>query len=157
MANTKAAKHKAIIHWEREPDGEESYRWTFDNGVVIHNAHHATLAQQGMIDPESAFIASVASCHMLSFLAQAVKRGFVVKRYLDEAFGVLEVNDDNRIAITRVLLRPEIEFSGNSQPDEEQIRELHQVTSQHCFIANSIKTVVHVEPVLNLVEQGQFD
>ena len=152
MADYKAAKHKATIHWEKQPDGQETYSWAFDNGVTIHNASHATVAQQGMIDPESAYVASVASCHMLSLMAMAVKQGFVVSRYHDEAYGVLEMNDDNRIAVTRILLRPRISFQEGHQPSEAQLAALHDATSRNCFIANSIKTAVHVEPVVEAVE-----
>ncbi|MDX1692680.1 MAG: OsmC family protein [Ketobacteraceae bacterium] len=149
MAQTgnKAAKHKAVIHWEKQPDGGEVYSWSFDNGVVIHNATHAPLAQQGMIDPESAFVASVASCHMLSLLAMAVKRGFTVAQYHDEAIGVLGLNREHRIAVTRILLRPRIRFQGEHQPSDKELTELHDATRQNCFIANSITTQVHVDPV----------
>ena len=151
MADYKAAKHKAIIHWEKQADGQETYSWAFDNGVTIHNASHATVAQQGMIDPESAYVASVASCHMLSLMAMAVKQGFVVSRYHDEAIGVLEMNHENRIAVTRILLRPRISFQGNP-PSESQLAALHDATSRNCFIANSIKTAVHIEPVTEAAE-----
>lgn len=144
----KAAKHKVTIHWEKQPDGEEAYSWSFDNGLVIHNASHATVAHQGMTDPESAFVASVAACHMLSFMAMAVKKGMLVSRYHDVAVGVLEMNSDNRIAITRILLQPHIRFHGDNQPDEDQLAELHEATSRHCFIANSIKTTIQVAPVI---------
>lgn len=148
MANSKAAKHRAIIHWEKLPDKSETYTWSFENGVVIHNANQATMAQQGMIDPESAFVASLTSCHMLSFLAIAAKRGFAVKCYHDEAVGVLEMNSEGRIAVTRILLRPKVAFIGDVHPTESELDELHQITHQNCFIANSVKTAVHIEPVM---------
>lgn len=141
----KAAKHKAIIHWEKHQDGNESYSWSFDSGVVIHNASQATIAQQGMVDPESAFVASVASCQMLSLLAAAAKQGFVVSQYHDEAVGVLEVNAENRIAVTRILLQPQILFTGADTPNDSQLAELLETASRNCFIANSIKTQVQVE------------
>ena len=148
MSDFKAAKHKVVIHWEKQADGQEAYSWTFDNGLVIHNASHATVAHHGMTDPESAFVASVASCHMLSFMAMAVKRGLQVTRYRDEAVGVLEMNNENRIAVTRILLQPRIRFDAANQPTEQELSELHKAASHHCFIANSVKTAIQVEPVL---------
>ena len=44
----------------------------------------------GGVDPEEAFVASLASCHMLWFLSLAAKVGFIVDRYDDEAVGTLE-------------------------------------------------------------------
>uniref|UniRef100_UPI003F4F8CE3 OsmC family protein n=1 Tax=Nevskia ramosa TaxID=64002 RepID=UPI003F4F8CE3 len=37
------------------------------------------------VDPEEAFVSSLSSCHMLWFLAIAVKRTFIVDHYQDKA------------------------------------------------------------------------
>jgi organic hydroperoxide reductase OsmC/OhrA len=68
------------------------------------------------VDPEEAFVASLSSCHMLSFLYVAAKRGFVVDGYRDEAFGVMGKNAQGRTWVTDVTLRPEVAFSGSKQP-----------------------------------------
>ena len=59
-------------------------------------------SREDAVDPEEALIASAASCHMLSFLYLAAKRGFVVDRYIDEAFGVMEKNEAGKLAITKI-------------------------------------------------------
>ena len=41
------------------------------------------------VDPEEAFVAAIASCHMLWFLSLAAEQGFVVDSYDDEAIGTM--------------------------------------------------------------------
>jgi organic hydroperoxide reductase OsmC/OhrA len=99
------------------------------------------------MDPEEAFVASLASCHMLWFLSIAAKRKFCVDRYHDSADGLVEKNPEGRLSVTVVTLRPEVAFSGERVPTREQILEMHHEAHDHCFIANSVKTDVSCEPV----------
>jgi len=69
------------------------------------------------VDPEEAFVASLSSCHMLFFLDIAAKSGFVVDEYTDAAVGYLDKNNEGRIAITKVVMRPKATFSGEKIPD----------------------------------------
>ena len=95
-------------------------------------------------DPEDAFVASLSSCHMLTFLAIAAKRGFVVDRYEDRAVGYLEKNAQGRLAITRVELRPTIDFGAGRTPDAAALSSMHDMAHHECFIANSVLTDVKV-------------
>lgn len=92
-------------------------------------------------DPEDLLVAALSSCHMLSFLAIAAKKRLAVKSYADDATGFLE-NDGGRLWITRVILRPRIE----SDIDTATLEQIHHMAHEQCFIANSVKTVVSVEP-----------
>src|SRR5690606_32416738 len=92
-----------------------------------------------------ALVAALSSCHMLTFLAIASKRGLVVDRYSDDAVGTLEKNADGRLAITRVELHPAIEFAGEA-PDAATLEEMHHQAHERCFIANSVTTEVEVLP-----------
>lgn len=147
------SEHKATIDWKREtPDFTyESYNrdhdWTFDAGVTVRaSANPAYLGSESCIDPEEAFVASLSSCHMLTFLAIAARKRHVVDSYHDEAVGVLEKDATGRLAITRVTLRPQVSFSGERVPSPEELRQLHDQAHHACFIANSVKTEVAVEP-----------
>jgi organic hydroperoxide reductase OsmC/OhrA len=82
---------------------------------------------------------------MLTFLAVAAKRGFVVDRYEDPAVGFLEKNAQGKLAITRVELSPRIGFAGERLPDAETLRRMHDEAHHGCFIANSISTEVSVK------------
>ena len=97
------------------------------------------------VDPEDAFTASLASCHMLTFLAIAAVKGFEVATYTDDAVGTLDKNAEGRLSMTRVVLRPRVVFSGR-QPTREELDGLHERAHKGCFIANSVKTEVSVEP-----------
>lgn len=92
-------------------------------------------------DPEDMLVAALSSCHMLSFLAIAAKKRLTVTSYQDEAVGFLE-NDAGKLWITRVILRPKIEMNA----DAETLMQIHHMAHEACFIANSVKTEVTVEP-----------
>jgi organic hydroperoxide reductase OsmC/OhrA len=103
----------------------------------------ATVKPENGVDPEQAFVASLSACHMLWFLALAAQRKWVVESYLDEAVGVLD-----KTWMSRVTLRPRVSFSKERVPTEEEHRSLHERAHEKCFIANSVKTEVIVEPCL---------
>jgi len=84
---------------------------------------------------------------MLWFLSLAAKRGFVVDSYVDEAFGVMEKNETGKLAITRITLRPDIQFSGDKVPSAGELKSLHHTAHEECFIANSLKSEVLIEGV----------
>jgi organic hydroperoxide reductase OsmC/OhrA len=82
---------------------------------------------------------------MLFFLSLAAARGYVVDRYDDHAVGELDAGADGRPAITRIVLRPAIEFGGARQPDHAALAELHHEAHARCYIANSLKGEIVVE------------
>ena len=150
------SEHTATIKWARR-DGEaftdnrysRAHQWDFDGGVTVPassspHAVRAPLSNPAAVDPEEAFVASLSSCHMLWFLSLAAKKGFVVESYEDRAVGRLEKDEHGKMAISRVLLSPEIRFGGSTQPTSEELRALHDAAHHECFIANSVKTTVTV-------------
>jgi len=147
------SEHKATIDWRREtPDfGYETYNrdhgWTFDAGITVRaSAAPEYKGGASCVDPEEAFVASLSSCHMLTFLAVAAKKKYVVDSYRDEAVGHLEKNEAGQLAVTRATLRPKVQFSGDRIPNAEDLQSLHASAHRHCFIANSVKTEVTIEP-----------
>ena len=95
-------------------------------------------------DPEQLFVASLSACHMLWFVSLASTMKLIVNRYVDEAEGVLEKNSEGRMAMTRVTLRPAVEFA--APPSPAVLAKLHHKAHEKCFIANSVRTRVIVEP-----------
>ncbi len=125
----------------------------FDGGLEIPASSSPQVVPLPMsdpmaVDPEEAFVASLASCHLLWFLAIAARRGFCVDRYADSPLGVMAKNGDGRLAITVVTLRPEVAFSGDRRPGPEEVTQMHQQAHAECFIANSVKSDVRCEPIL---------
>lgn len=150
------SEYSSTILWQRNGQSFADNRysrghvWQFDGGLEVpaSSSPHVVplpLSVAENVDPEEAFVAALSSCHMLFFLAIAAKRGFVVDRYRDEALGVMEKNADGRMAMTRVTLRPQIEFSGDRQPTRDQLERIHHQSHEQCFIANSVKTEVVTE------------
>ena len=151
------SEYTARVRWERGAQNftdarySRAHVWTFDGGIDVPASASpaivaAPLSESCAIDPEEAFVASLASCHMLTFLALAAKAGFRVDSYDDLALGVLEKNGAGRLAITRVRLRPRVVFSGSALPMAETARALHEKAHEECFLANSVRTDVLVEP-----------
>ena len=151
------AQHTATVAWQRfdaaftDNRYSRAHRWMFDGGATIPASSSPHVVPVPMsdpmgVDPEEAFVASLSSCHMLWFLSIAAGRGFVVDHYEDHAVGTMERDQSGRLAMTRVALRPSIAFSGARLPTDDELREMHDEAHHSCFIANSVKTEVVVEP-----------
>jgi organic hydroperoxide reductase OsmC/OhrA len=145
------SEYKVTLKWKRS-GAEFSYQkyprdhtWSFGGGVTISaTAAPEYLGNPAYVNPEEAFVASLSSCHMLTFLAIACKQKFVLDSYEDEAVGHMEKNVDGKLAITRVELRPKIEWSGDRRPSTEELDKMHHAAHDNCFIANSVTTKVRV-------------
>jgi organic hydroperoxide reductase OsmC/OhrA len=146
------SEHKISLIWNRgdAPFEYQKYSrdhtWKFDGGHEMEaSAAPVYLGNPKNVDPEEAFVAALSSCHMLTFLAAACKKKFVLDEYTDEAVGHMEKNADGKLAITRVTLKPKLKFSGEKQPTDQELDEMHHFAHDQCFIANSVKTAVTVE------------
>jgi organic hydroperoxide reductase OsmC/OhrA len=152
------AEHRATIRWELKGNGDgfskgrfsREHTWTFDGGATVAasaapSVIPAPYSNPAAVDPEEAFVASIASCHMLTFLYVAMREGFVVERYEDEAVGLMRKNERGAVWVGRVTLRPRIVYGGAKRPSAEQVDHLHHLAHEQCFIANSVKTEIAVE------------
>lgn len=152
------SEHLATIEWSRgdQPFLDKRYArahdWRFDGGAEVRGSSApsdlvpAPLSDPAAVDPEEALVAALSSCHMLFFLAFAGKGGFVVDSYTDEAVGRMGKDDRGKISITELTLRPAVVFSGESQPDAAALEALHHRAHEACYLANSIRAAVTVEP-----------
>ncbi|MDH5345161.1 MAG: OsmC family protein [Gammaproteobacteria bacterium] len=152
------SEYVATISWRRGDDDftgnaySRAHEWRFDGGLTVPASSSPGIVPLPMsvaahVDPEEAFVASLSSCHMLFFLSLAAKRGIVVDEYTDEASGIMQKNEDGRIAMTRVVLRPKAAYEAGTAPDREQLEKLHHHAHELCFIANSVRTEVVTEIV----------
>lgn len=150
-------RYEAHIAWQRDGTRFTDHRysrghtWRFDGGVTVPASSSPAsvplpYSVAGAVDPEEALVAATSSCHMLWFLALAAKQGFVVDRYVDEAFGIMERNAEGKQMISRITLRPAIDFGGEAVPTAEQLQALHRRAHEECYIANSLKSEVVVVP-----------
>ena len=151
------SEYFAKINWTRGEHEDftdnkfsRGHSWSFDGGVSVQassSPHVVPLpyAVEEAVDPEEAFVASLSSCHMLFFLYIAAKKKLTVDEYVDNAVGVMDKGPDGKFVMTKVTLRPQIKFSGETQPSIDQIEEIHHESHDQCFIANSVKTEVVTE------------
>lgn len=147
------SEHRAHIVWEKETEsfGYKEYNrehtWSFPKGGVTVKASAAPkyLGQPEYVDPEEALVAAISSCHMLTFLAICARRSIVVERYDDDAIGWLEPNEQRRLAITRVVLKPVVTFAAGQRPDANTLAQIHEESHHQCFIANSVTTAITVD------------
>ncbi|SMO45733.1 OsmC family protein [Fodinibius sediminis] len=155
--------YRATIAWVRNGAAftdhrySRSHHWYFDGGVKVPASASpevvpVPLSNAAAVDPEEAFVASLSSCHMLWFLSIAASHGFVVEDYRDTAEGVLDEDESGRTAITEVTLRPEVSYLNSAAPEAREDTELHEKAHDNCFIAHSVRTVVHVEPTIIKVD-----
>jgi len=149
------SEYRATVEWQLQ--GEFKYA-TYSRAHAIDFGHGIGLPGNAGIgnvprtvqwkpgaDPEQQFVASLSTCHMLWFLHLAHDANLVVRHYRDEASGVLAKNAEGRLAMTQVTLRPAVTFAG-TKPTAEQFAQLHHETHERCFIANSVKTEILLEP-----------
>jgi organic hydroperoxide reductase OsmC/OhrA len=148
------AEHHIHLTWEKGGvaftynDYPRNHAIAFKNGqeTMVASAAPAYKGDATKADPEDLLVASLSSCHMLSFLAIASKKKVTVTSYEDDAVGFLEndISNDEKgtLWITRVILRPKVTCDGNAAI----LAEIHHLAHQACFIANSVKTEVRVEP-----------
>ena len=148
--------HHATVAWKLEAGAEftagkysRAHDLDFGLGLVVPGSPSpqvvpAPWSRDGAVDPEAAFVASLSACHMLWFLDLAANAGWTVESYRDAAEGTLGRIAPRKMGMTRVTLRPAIEFVGK-QPSAEELAALHHEAHERCFIANSVTTEVGVE------------
>jgi organic hydroperoxide reductase OsmC/OhrA len=149
------SQHKAIVTWNAATpeflSGKFSreHTWSFDGGLTVPASASPSvvrppLSNPAAVDPEEAFVASLSSCHMLTFLHLAKMKGFKVDSYRDEAVGDMTKNDKGVPWISLVTLSPRIEYGGDKQPSTAEEDDLHHHAHEQCFIAQSVRTEVKV-------------
>jgi organic hydroperoxide reductase OsmC/OhrA len=154
------SKHEytATVSWQRGGDAKftdnrysRAHEWKFDGGTVVPASSSPAVVPVPMsnaaaVDPEEAFVAALSACHMLFFLFHAAKKGFVIDQYEDAAAGVMGKNAEGRTAMLKVTLRPRVTWAGEKRPTAEDLDAMHHQSHLDCYIANSVKCDVAVEP-----------
>lgn len=150
------SEHKATIQWNFSGQNflkgqfSREHTWAFDGGATVPASASPSVvpapwSSAAAVDPEEAFIASLASCHMLTFVWLASRAGFQIDSYRDEAVGTMSKNEHGVPWVSAVKLRPQIVWSGEKRPAQADLDRLHHQAHEQCFIANSVKTEITVE------------
>jgi organic hydroperoxide reductase OsmC/OhrA len=149
---------RAIIDWSGTAAAADfvagkysrEHTWTFDGGATVPaspspHVVRAPWSNPANVDPEEALVAAISSCHILTFLYLASRARFAVTSYRDEAIGVMTKNERGALWVSRVALAPRITYAERTPSPEEEAH-LHHEAHEQCFIAQSVKTEIVVEP-----------
>jgi organic hydroperoxide reductase OsmC/OhrA len=150
------SEHKATIKWAFSQGDflkgtySREHMWTFDGGQTVPAssspfAVRIPFSNPANVDPEEAYVASLSSCHMLTYLYVASRKGFEITSYEDDAVGTMTKNERGSFWVSSVVLHPRIIYSGAKMPTREEEDQMHHAAHEQCFIANSVKTDVKVE------------
>lgn len=142
-----------FLDWQRTtPDFDHktfdrSHTWRLAGGQVVQGSAAPDYSgNPDMSNPEEALLAALSSCHMLTFLTIAALRKLTVDRYEDEPLAELGKNEQGKIMVSRLTLRPLVIFSGIHLPDASTVNELHRKAKENCFVGNSLRSEMVLNP-----------
>jgi organic hydroperoxide reductase OsmC/OhrA len=96
-------------------------------------------------NPEDLLVVALATCHLLSYLADCSRAGVHVLAYEDDAQGVMAVKD-GKLRFTEVVLRPRVTVARGT--DLDKAHALHEQAHEGCFIASSVNFPVRHEATI---------
>ncbi|QBX38557.1 OsmC family peroxiredoxin [Brevundimonas sp. S30B] len=145
-------RYTATVAWSAPAEAHRSGRysrahdWRFDGGALVRgsSAPPSPGSDPAAVDPEEALVAAVSACHMMFFLAYARKHRLTVTSYEDQADGVMTPNADGKLYLSTLTLRPRITFEGEADP--AVVNQVHHLAHADCYLANSIRGDVTIEP-----------
>ena len=95
-------------------------------------------------NPEQTLAASLSSCHMMTFLALVAKMKWPLISYKDSAIATLGKNSKGQMSVVKLELSPKVEFSGEFNVDDTEMKKVQDRAHRYCFIANSLSSEVKV-------------
>lgn len=141
--------HRVTLSWNRNGSAfgykeySRDHSLDFGHGVAIQASAAAEyLGTAELPDPEQAYVGSLSSCHMLTFLAFCSLQNLTLESYTDEAVGFLEKGENGKPVLGRVELHPRTTFAEGIEVSAEKLAELHHKAHEECFLANSVKTEI---------------
>jgi organic hydroperoxide reductase OsmC/OhrA len=146
------SEYKAHLHWKNTGNDfvyetfDRTHQIKFPGGLELKGSSAPEYAgKKELANPEELLAATLASCHMLTFLAVSAKSRLHVESYEDEPVATLDKNAEGKLAVTHIRLNPRAKFKGET-PSAEKLQELHNKAHRNCFIANSLACKMTVEP-----------
>lgn len=142
------------LTWQRNEE-EFSYKnfdrthtIDYEGGIrVLGCSSSKYFGDDRLLNPDQTLVGALSSCFMLTFLALASLKGYVVDSYIDNAEGVLEKNEAGNFWVSYITIRPEVVFAEGQGPDKESLLGLFENAHQGCFIANSINSELTIAPL----------
>lgn len=136
-------RHDAAFNPKQYP---RTHHITFGSGTAFDaSSAPEFLGDATLPNPEELFTASLASCFMLTFLYSAALKGIIIDTYASEAIGTLAKDENGKMAMTEVIIKPTITYHDNQKPEQSVLDELFKKAHDNCFISNSVKTKVIIQ------------
>jgi organic hydroperoxide reductase OsmC/OhrA len=115
---------------------ERSYSIQINNKPEIAGSSDPAFRGDGSRhNPEDLLLASLSSCHLLTYLHLCADAGVVVTAYTDEATGTMVLTPGGGGHFSEVRLNPRVTVENSSMI--AKANELHGLAHQHCFVASS--------------------
>ena len=147
---SRTATYHTTVNWK----GEHWGRIRLGNGLEMDfSAPPDAHGHAGVLTPEDAFVAAVNTCIMMMFIWTAERFKLDLVSYECRAEGTKLIELDRTEIFTKILLRPNIavrcEMSQKRITEKRVVRAL-ETAQKYSLVANSVKSVVLVEPQINL-------
>ncbi|BCV67338.1 OsmC family protein [Shewanella carassii] len=138
------------VSWQTSPapEGEFNRDHQIDFGTgqqLLASAAPEYKGNEAKVNPEESLLAALSSCHMLTFLTIAHLKRLPVESYRDNATAEIGKKESGKIAVTRMILNPEVTFAEGAEIDRETLEKIHEKAHANCFIANSLAADTEVE------------
>ena len=139
------------LNWNRKEEALTPGKFSSEHKVT-YNEQYKVMADTAPdwggsannTNPEQALVASLSSCHMMTFLALAAKTKWPVSSYTDHAVGHLGKNSKKQMVVKQIDLNPVVSFDSDFEVSNEELEKMHDRAHRYCFIANTLVREVEV-------------
>ena len=127
--------------------------WSSERAGLLHGSNLPAIVfgappefkgREGQWSPEQLFVSSLNACFMLTLLAVADYSSLALTGFSSTATGKLERVEGAGYQITEIVVKPKIVLA--SANDVARMPRILEKAKGTCFISNSIKAAIKVEP-----------
>ena len=140
--------YKTIVKWIEAKKGELS---SSDKHSIEVATPPEFKGHKGIWTPEELFVASVNVCIMTTFLHYAEQSKLAFAGYESSAEGILEKTDAD-FMISVITIIPKIKLF--SIEDVQKTKKIIELSEKNCFISNSMKSKIIVNPEIEITQVG---
>lgn len=141
MGEPKVFYYETEIEWKKEKEGQIKGATLPAVGV---GAPPEFKGREGQWTPEHLFVASLNTCFMLTLLAIADNSKLPLVSFSSTAKGKLEKVPGSSYQITEMVIKPKVVIASVS--DLGRMPRILEKAKENCFVSNSIKSVIKIEP-----------
>jgi peroxiredoxin-like protein len=141
MAETRDYVYQTEIEWQVEKHGQVQ---SAGLAPITTGAPPEFKGRAGDWSPEHLLVASLNSCYMLTFLAIAEFSKIAIVSFSASAKGKLEKAEGGTYQITEIVVKPRVVIA--SANDLARMPRILEKAKENCFISNSIKSKIAIEP-----------